>query len=111
MENHRSSQVFPPVKTVLSSHYTFEGICMAAFREKGGVEERNRDFRTVLEELQLHFRELPRGQSPSACLQFISPEIRNFLTGQHRPANDCNVYSAGTVISNLIKRGGDEPMG
>lgn len=84
---------------------------MAIFREKGGVEERNRDFRTVLEEAQLHFRELTRSQGSSARLQFIGPKARNFLTGQHRPANDCNVYSAGTVISNLIKRGGDKPIG
>ena len=84
---------------------------MASFREKGGVEERNRDFRALLEELQLHFRELPRSQSPSACLQFISPEIRNSLTGQYRLANNCNVYSARTVIDNFIPKGGNEPMG
>lgn len=84
---------------------------MASFREKGSVEKRNREFRIAFEELQLHFRELPRSQGPSERLQIIGPKARNFLTGRHRPANDCNVYSAGTVISNLIKRGGDEPMG
>lgn len=79
--------------------------------EKGGVVEQNENFCMVLEEVQLHFRELPRSQGLSARLQFIGPKTRNFLTGRDAPANDCNVYSAGTVISNLIKRGGDEPMG
>ena len=84
---------------------------MTSFREKGGVEKRNREIRIVFEELQLHFRELPHRRGPSERLQIIGPEARNFLTEQHSLTNDCNLFSLRTLINNFIKRGGDESMG
>ncbi len=84
---------------------------MASFREKGGVEKRNREFRIVFEELQLHFRELPHRRGPSERLQIIGPEARNFLTEQHRPANHSNIYSARTVTDTFISKGGDDSTG
>ena len=78
---------------------------MATFMEKSSIEARNgRSFGD--ETLQSHFRKdtIPHHQ-------LSANQIRYFLTEPHFLANEYNVYSAGTVIANLIKRGGNEPIG
>ena len=110
MEDHRSSQVFPPTKTVLSNHYTFKGICRAASMEKSGVAEQNEPFCVGMEAFRPHFKATTYSQGSFACLPFISPEICNFLTGRDAPANDCNIYSARTVIDTFMSKGGDATM-
>ena len=111
MEDHRSSQVFPPTKTVLSNHYTFKGICRAASMEKSGVAEQNEPFCVGLEAFRPHFKAITHSPGPSACLQFIGPKARNFLTGQYRPANHSNIYSPRKVVDTFISKGGDVSMG
>ena len=83
---------------------------MASFREKGSVEKRNREFRIVFEELQLHFRELPHRRGLSERLQIIGPEICNFLTGQHSLTNHSNIYSPKTAVNTFMSKGGGTTM-
>ena len=111
MEDHRSSQVFPPAKTVLSNHYTFKGICRAVSMEKSGVMEQNEPFCVGLEAFRPHFKAITSNPGPFPHLRPIGPEICNFLTGQDAPANDCNIYSARTVIDTFMSKGGGTAMG
>lgn len=55
-------------------------------------------------------RTFPSSQGLSAPLQLISPETRDSLTQRDTLANNCNLYSAGTLIANFIKTGGDAIM-
>ena len=83
---------------------------MAVFMEKSSIKARNRHLWPG-GALPAFPGRLPSSQGLSAPLQLISPETRDSLTQRDRFANQCNVYSAGTVIDNPIKRGGKEPMG
>ena len=83
---------------------------MVAFTEKSGVEEWNNQL-SGTGALQLHFRWPTHSQASFPNLQFSGNQICDSLTERDRLANQCNVYSARTVIDNFIKRGGDEPMG
>jgi len=45
----------------------------------------------------------PSSQGLSAPLQLISTEVRNYLIGLYRLTNQCNVYSASTVVDKFIE--------
>ena len=70
--------------------------------EKSSVNERNKDLRPG-GGLPVLTRRFPSSQGLSAPLQFISPEVRNYLIGRDRLTNQCNVYLARTVVDNFIK--------
>ena len=99
-----------PQRRFLSSRYTFKGNCKAVFMEKSSVNGLNRHLWPG-GGLPVFPRRFPSSQGPFARLQFLGHQIRDSLTERDRPANQCNVYSAGTVINNLIQRGGDAAMG
>ena len=70
---------------------------MATFMEKSSIEARNgHSFGD--ETLQSHF-----SKDTFPHLQFLGPETRDYLTKRDRLANQCNVYSARTVIDNFIQ--------
>jgi hypothetical protein len=79
---------------------------MATLMEKSSIEARNWHLWSGAV-LPAFTRRFPSSQDLSAPLQLISPETRDSLTQGGRFANQCNVYSARTVIVNFIERGGD----
>lgn len=82
---------------------------MATFMEKSSIEARNGHLWSGAGS-PAFTRRLPSSQGLSAPLQLISPKTRDFLSEQHCLPNNCNLYSAISVIDNLIKKGGIKPM-
>lgn len=78
--------------------------------EKSSMEGRDR-LLCAAGSLGPYFKAITCSQGLPARLQFIGPEVRDPLTEQHGLANNCNLYLAGRVIDNFVRKGGDEPMG
>jgi hypothetical protein len=82
---------------------------MAAFMEESGVEQWNGHIhrggilRTYSKIIAFH-------RGPFTPLQFLEYQIRNCLFKQQRLVGDYSFRAAGTVIDDVVTKGGDESM-
>lgn len=82
---------------------------MAVFMDVSGIEARNGQSRSE-GNLRSHIKTTIFRQNHFPHFQFSSFQIYNCLTEQYSFPGDCNIYSAGTAIDNLISKGGSVVM-
>jgi hypothetical protein len=82
---------------------------MTAFMEESGVDAL-KGHSLVKESLHSHLKTKIPSQIHFLPLKLSHRQIRNFPTNQYCLIIDSNIYTAGKVIDNFIRRGGDESM-